>query len=61
MCVRVSVGVLCCGCFGVDFVPLSCLGATSVMCLLGQRSLKWCACDFAQEPMFEEVVIGVPS
>ena len=29
MCV--SVGVLCCGCFGVGFAPLSCLGAISVV------------------------------
>ena len=31
MCVCVSVGVLCCGCFGVGFAPLSCLGAISVV------------------------------
>ena len=56
-----NVASLVCVCLGVDFVPLSCLGVISVVGVLEHRSYKWCACDFAEEPMFEEVVIGVPS
>ena len=31
VCVCVLVSVLCCGCFGFGFAPLSCLGAISVV------------------------------
>ena len=45
---NVPSSVCVCVCLGVDFVPLSCLGVISVVGVLGQRSFKWCACDFAE-------------
>ena len=54
-CVETAVSKKCCFfvcvCvleFGVDFVPLSCLGVISVVGVLEHRSYKWCACDFAE-------------